>query len=422
MATVEKLLTGRFTAWKPIDPAATPRSVSPVNLRHLKTKLSRLNLTEAAREAVALKAQFRREDEELCRQGRGAEVVADRMKNLGFPVPAKHVCSPSMALESNPDQTYPHDYRLICAGREAPTVVGGQAVNLWAISYLEREAADLRASNHGSKDLDILADKKVIDHLKTVPGWVFKPNNTKNWTDSRQGFLHGTSEDGRKLLVEVLHSVHGLDKSDLARVETLEHRGHQYRVLDPVVMLKAKAAIPRISIYSSPVLAAARRSRSRSKPARATPARVSANSATRSPPTASSARGPREQLRPRRNPTRGQKSFEGRESRRGALPFHRLENDGRRFHDQPRPAIWSAALDHVFAERFAHGRGLGHEDQRAHRSHGPGRQPRRGTARAAWRCVAFPRRRNTASPTFPCRPSRSAPRPNHSPATCFPAA
>jgi len=40
-----------------------------------------------------------------------------------------------MGFESNRDQTYPHDYRLICAGREAPTVVGGQAINLWAISY-----------------------------------------------------------------------------------------------------------------------------------------------------------------------------------------------------------------------------------------------------------------------------------------------
>lgn len=55
-----------------------------VNLRHLKTKISRLNLTAAAREAAALKTQFRREDEELCRQGRGAEVVADRRKNLGI--------------------------------------------------------------------------------------------------------------------------------------------------------------------------------------------------------------------------------------------------------------------------------------------------------------------------------------------------
>ena len=55
-----------------------------MNLRHLKSKLSRLNLTPAAREAAALKAQFRLEDEALIRQGRGAEVIADRRKNLGL--------------------------------------------------------------------------------------------------------------------------------------------------------------------------------------------------------------------------------------------------------------------------------------------------------------------------------------------------
>lgn len=147
-----------------------------------------------------------------------------------------------MALESNRNSTYPHDYRLICAGREMPTVVAGQAVNLWAISYLGKGGPDLRASQYASKDLDVLADKRVLDYLKTVPGWVYRPNNTKNWTDSRLGFLHGTSEDGRKLLVEVLHNVHGLDQGELAHVEVLEHRGNNYRLLDPIVMLKAKAA------------------------------------------------------------------------------------------------------------------------------------------------------------------------------------
>lgn len=52
--------------------------------RHVLTKISRLNLTAAAREAATLKAQFRREDEELYRQGRGDEVLADRRKNLGI--------------------------------------------------------------------------------------------------------------------------------------------------------------------------------------------------------------------------------------------------------------------------------------------------------------------------------------------------
>lgn len=66
-----------------VDPRPRLANVTTVNLRHIKTKLSRLNLTEAAREAAALKAQFRREDDELIRQGRGAEVITDRMKNLG---------------------------------------------------------------------------------------------------------------------------------------------------------------------------------------------------------------------------------------------------------------------------------------------------------------------------------------------------
>lgn len=84
VATVKKLLAGGFMGWKPVDPCASLANVRTVNLRHLKTKLSRLNLTKAAREAAALKAQFRHEDEELYRQGRGDEVLADRKKNLGI--------------------------------------------------------------------------------------------------------------------------------------------------------------------------------------------------------------------------------------------------------------------------------------------------------------------------------------------------
>ncbi len=84
VAVVRRLFGGGIIAWKPVDRATANANVPGVKLRHLRTKLSRLNLTEAAREASALKAQFRREDKELCRQGRGADVVADRMKNLGL--------------------------------------------------------------------------------------------------------------------------------------------------------------------------------------------------------------------------------------------------------------------------------------------------------------------------------------------------
>jgi hypothetical protein len=67
-----------------IDPISTMARVVAVNLNHLRTKISRLNFTEAAKEASALKDQFRRDDGELYRQGRGAEVLADRRKNLGI--------------------------------------------------------------------------------------------------------------------------------------------------------------------------------------------------------------------------------------------------------------------------------------------------------------------------------------------------
>ena len=55
-----------------------------MNLRHLRTKLSRLNLTKADREIAALKEQFRREDAELRAQGRGAEIVARNRRLMGI--------------------------------------------------------------------------------------------------------------------------------------------------------------------------------------------------------------------------------------------------------------------------------------------------------------------------------------------------
>lgn len=136
-------------------------------------------------------------------------------------------------------QTAPHDYRVICECDPAPTVVGGQAVNLWAINYLTPEVPK---ENLVSKDLDIVASKEALAKLKRVPGWVFQPRQTKNWMDSRLGALRSASADGRPLLVEILHSVHGLDKTDLEAAAYIKSEGVVYRVLDPVAMLKAKTA------------------------------------------------------------------------------------------------------------------------------------------------------------------------------------
>ena len=73
-----------------------------------------------------------------------------------------------MALESNRDSTFPHDYRLICAGRDAPTVVGGQAVNLWAISYLERKTVDLRAEAVDASGVSLLRIDQKLAHIISI--------------------------------------------------------------------------------------------------------------------------------------------------------------------------------------------------------------------------------------------------------------
>lgn len=147
-----------------------------------------------------------------------------------------------MESDSETNWTYPHDYRLLCSGSHVPTVVGGQAVNLWALAYLEKDGPDLRERRYGSKDFDLLAENEVLEYLKTVPGWKFRPRDGRDWADQRQGFLHGTSADGRKLLVEVLRYVHGLEDDDLKHVETIVHEGQTYQLLNPIAMLKAKAA------------------------------------------------------------------------------------------------------------------------------------------------------------------------------------
>ena len=55
-----------------------------MKLRRLITRLSRLNLCKATRETSALKAQFREEDLELVRQGRGDEIAIRNRRLMGI--------------------------------------------------------------------------------------------------------------------------------------------------------------------------------------------------------------------------------------------------------------------------------------------------------------------------------------------------
>jgi hypothetical protein len=140
--------------------------------------------------------------------------------------------------------TYPHDYRALFAGadEERPTIVGGQAVNLWAITYLHRADPATGASKYGSHDLDIISTGKALAFLKKLPNWRFDRTSMKHFGVGITARLQTVASDGRLLLVEVLHSVAGLDASDLRRISELTaNDGTVYRLLDPIAMVKAKA-------------------------------------------------------------------------------------------------------------------------------------------------------------------------------------
>lgn len=118
-------------------------------------------------------------------------------------------------------------------------MVGGQAVNLWAIVYLDRAVRN--RTIHGSRDMDVVSSAAALAFLKTLPGWKFTPTPMKHFGVGITAQLQRVAPDGRILLVEVLHSVAGLNASDLRRVSEVDVGGVKYRLLDPIAMLKAKA-------------------------------------------------------------------------------------------------------------------------------------------------------------------------------------
>lgn len=66
------------------------------------------------------------------------------------------------------DLTRPPDYRVLLEACPDLTIVGGQAVNVWAITYLDPEQS--HPTGFGSRDLDVLAHAKVTGIIAALPG------------------------------------------------------------------------------------------------------------------------------------------------------------------------------------------------------------------------------------------------------------
>jgi hypothetical protein len=120
-----------------------------------------------------------------------------------------------------------------------PLVVGGQAVNIWALNYERQIAADLAPYRpFMSKDIDLYGSIDLLDALHRQFGGAKKVPPHRAGT-VMVGFWD-VELNGRLRHVEVLWSVHGLNQKDLAESYPVIIDNLSAEVLAPHKLLKAK--------------------------------------------------------------------------------------------------------------------------------------------------------------------------------------
>jgi len=135
----------------------------------------------------------------------------------------------------------PEDFAAVLACGEPLFLVGGQAVNLWALYYHER-TADL--APFVSRDMDVLGDRATLTRIATRAG--AKPQFFPMRPPTNEvGVVMAKGADGQPLLIEVLAHLHGIGNDDLcqpAYTMAIGQSGVQVRLPGPIALLRAKIA------------------------------------------------------------------------------------------------------------------------------------------------------------------------------------
>lgn len=133
----------------------------------------------------------------------------------------------------------PQDFADLLATKEPVLLVGGQAVNLWAL-YYEPHTAQL--APFVSRDVDVLGDRETLTALGLVAR--AKPQFFPVKPPTNEvGVVIAKDPNGHPLLVEVLRYVHGISNKDLrAPVYTVALGRIHVQVPGPIALLQAKIA------------------------------------------------------------------------------------------------------------------------------------------------------------------------------------
>lgn len=141
-----------------------------------------------------------------------------------------------------PSEVAPHppgDFARLLATKEPLLLVGGQAVNLWALHY---EAHTAELAPFVSRDVDVLGDRETLAALGKLAGT--KPQFFPLRPPTNEvGVVIATDASGQPLLIEVLRYVRGVTDEELREaIYTIALGETHVRVPGPIALLQAKIA------------------------------------------------------------------------------------------------------------------------------------------------------------------------------------
>ncbi|MGH8019737.1 MAG: hypothetical protein ACREIA_15940 [Opitutaceae bacterium] len=133
----------------------------------------------------------------------------------------------------------PEDFSSVLATKEPVLLVGGQAVNLWALYYHEHTAG---LEPFVSRDLDVLGTRETLETLAKLVG--ARPQFFPLRPPSNEiGVVIAKDRDGNAMLVEVLRYVNGVTNDELREtVYTVALGDAKVQLPSPIVLLQAKIA------------------------------------------------------------------------------------------------------------------------------------------------------------------------------------
>ncbi len=142
-------------------------------------------------------------------------------------------------LPSEAEPRPPADFSGFLATKKPVLLVGGQAVNLWAL-YYEAHTVDL--APFVSRDVDVLGDRETLAALGQVAG--AKPQFFPVKPPTNEvGVVIAKDSNGFPVLIEVLRYVHGVSNEELREpVYTLALGEVTVQVSSPIALLQGKIA------------------------------------------------------------------------------------------------------------------------------------------------------------------------------------